>query len=722
MAVTDPGSRLFHESWYRIAGLRLSLRANLRIHRQFYRGEKWHVLRDPFSNQFWRLRPAAYLFASRLDGRTTVEEVWHRILSESPDDAPGQGEIIELLSQLHQANMLHYRDAQDGTALFERQAKRKGRELRRNLLNILFLRIPLIDPDPLLKRLAPVGRILFSPWGAALWLFLVGWAVSIVAGKFEEVADQAQGILAPSNLVLLYLSGFAIKVVHEFGHGMAVRRQGGEVHAMGVTFMLLAPLPYVDASASWSFRERWRRALVACSGVLFEFFVAAIALVVWSRLGGGPMKAVAYNIFFVASVTTFLFNANPLMRFDGYYVLCDVLDMPNLHQKATEQLKHLWERHVFGLRSSLPAARDAREAWILAVFGVLSQVYKWALFGGILVAVSQHYLLLSLVMGALLLLGWAIVPLGKLVGYLASSPRLRPVRQRALAIVLGGTAAILVGGFMIPVPDTFKAPGILVARRAATVASGAPGRVVRMVAAEGSTLASGDTIAILENPEIQDEIARAEAAVRESRSRFALSVAERPDNMEAMSRTIAVQEAELARLVQDRASLVVRSPGRGTWTSPRGGELPGRWIPRGDSLGQVLDTSGWSFLAVVRQDDVERLFLSPARAASVRLHGRALRELLVDSLSAIPAEQTILPSAALGWYGGGEIELSSDASAPDRAAEPFYLLRARISATPDGIRRLHDLTGRLRIHAGWTPLLVQGWRRLRQATQKYYRL
>jgi len=718
----DTATPVFHESWHRIAAQRVSLRPNLRIHRQMVRCETWYVLHDPFTNQYWRIRPQAYAFIARLGGERTVGQAWDEILRLDPEEAPGQGEVIELLGQLYQANMVRYESAQDGETLFERKRKRDRQKVRQGLVNILFLRIPLFDPDPLLKALLPLSRVLFSTFGGLVWLFVLGLAAREAVGRFDVLRDQAEGVLAPSNLVWLYVSGFLIKIVHEFGHGMAVRRQGGEVHAMGVMFMMLAPLPYTDASASWSFRERWRRILVSCSGVLFELFIASLSLLAWSQLGEGPLRAVCYNMFFVASVTTVLFNINPLMRFDGYYVLSDLLDMPNLQQTATNQIKHLFERHVLRLPSSRPVADSPFQATWLTAFGLASNVYRILLFGGILVAISKQYLIVGLFMGVMVALSWLVVPLWKFATYLVTSPQLRSVRTRAIAVCAAVIAGIVLPCTVIPLPDAFTAAGVLDARQREVVVNGTSGRVVRLAVEPGKRVEPGDLLLVMENPELESRIAEAEASVREAQARFQKDVAEHPEDAMPDSRRIEVVEDDLAKLRHEREGLAVKATVAGTWASLLGRELEGKWIHRGDSLGEVVDPSSFRFLAAVTQDKVERLFAPGSKAATVRLNGATETDIRVSSAKAIPMEHSRLPSAALGWYGGGEFEVDASRGDVSRTLEPFHLVEAQLAKAPDDLPMLHGRTGRIRFVTGRASLAAIGWRRLRQLVQKHYRL
>ncbi|MCB1099031.1 MAG: peptidase M50, partial [Verrucomicrobiae bacterium] len=504
-------SETFSESWHRIASQRVELRPTLHIHRQFFRNERWYVISDPLSNQFFRVRAAAYEFIARLGDGRTVEECWHECLKQFPDSAPGQEEVIQLLARLYQGNLIRSDLPPDSRKLFDRFKKRKDKELRSKLMSILFIRIPLLDPDSFLKRSLPYLRWAFSPIGAVLWLLVIGLAIKTGVDHSAALMNQGQSVLAPSNLGLLYIGMAFIKLLHEFGHGYMCRRFGGEVHTMGVMLLILSPLPFVDATSSWGFRSRWQRMLVAAAGMIVELLVAAVAMFIWAMTGEGLVHSLAYNIIFVASVSTVLFNANPLLRFDGYYILSDLIDIPNLHQRSRRMWVHICERYLFGQRKSLTPASTRREGWILTIFGALSGVYRIFVFGGILLFIADQYLLLGLVMGIVGVFTWIVVPSGKLVQYLMSSPRIERVRRRAVAVTCLGVAGIIALLAIVPFPHSFSAPGVLQSEGYAGVFSQAPGAISEIVKHSGATVNEGDVLLILQNPELGFQVTQTEA-------------------------------------------------------------------------------------------------------------------------------------------------------------------------------------------------------------------
>jgi putative peptide zinc metalloprotease protein len=709
----------FSESWYRIASQCVYLRAGVIVQRQSYRGERWITLQNPFSNQFFRLHPAAYEFVARLRPEKTVQEVWQECVARFPDEAPGQEAVLQLLSQLYFANLLHYQDAADSAQLFERFKKRRQREMTAQLLNLMFLRFPLFDPDRFLVRTLPVMGKLISRAGAILWFVVVGLAIKVVIDNFAAVKIQGQGVLTPANLPLLYLALVIIKTIHEFGHAYFCRKFGGEVHIMGILLMIFTPVPYMDASSSWGLRNRWQRVLVGAAGMIVEIFVAALAVFVWVRTGDGVIHSIAYNVMFIASVSTVIFNANPLLRFDGYYILSDLLEIPNLAQRANWQLRHLWEKYVFGVKESEGPAAESRESAWLVVFGICSGIYRVIVFAGVLLLVTDRFLLLGIIMTVVCLISWVTVPIGKFINYLAASPRLARVRWRATAVTVSLALVLLALLLVVPFPYHFRAPGIIEAEQRTQVVNDVAGVVVKLLATPGSQVVRGQPLMQLSSREVELDLVDAQARLAETQARFREALSGTNADIEPLQSSLASANERLAKLKADQAALTVRARHDGIWVAPRIHDVVGRQLARGSALGLLVNTQAFEFVATVAQTDAEAVFGRKPTGGEVRLRGEAGYALPVSSWNIVPGGQETLPSAALGWVAGGEVPVS--AKDPNKAVEMFFEVHAHLPDSPN-VALLHGRSGSIRFDLKPQPLLPRWIRSLSQLLQKRYQL
>jgi putative peptide zinc metalloprotease protein len=609
----------------------------------------------------------------------------------------------------------------DSAKVFERYKKRRQREIRSKLLSIMFVRIPLFDPENVLRRLMPLLKYLVTPVGAILWLAVVVAAGKLVVDRFDAATDQVQGILAPDNLFLLYVGLVVIKGLHEFGHAVVCRRFGGEVHTMGVMLLVFTPLPYVDATSSWSFRSRWHRALVGAAGMITEVFVAAIAAFIWANTGPGTLHNLAYNMMFIASVSTVLFNANPLLRFDGYYILSDLLDIPNLHTRSRKHLRHLAERYLFGYKESFSPSESLKEAFWLTTFGILSGIYRVVVFTGIILFVADKFLLAGVLMALICVISWGVVPLFRLVLYLASSPRLARTRLRAVTISVGAFVLAVASLAIIPFPNRFRAPGVMEAVQYVRMVNDAPGYVEAVLVPSGKMVHSGTPLMKLMDRELDIEIEATLAQRDETLALERRALGRETADLRPIRKRLETIEAKLVDLGAQRVDLTVRARQSGAWVAPRAKEMVGAWIPRGAAIGEIVDHGSFRFSAVVSQDEAADLFAGKIRKAEVRLHGQGAINLGVTTFKIIPFQHETLPSAALGWFGGGEVPVSVNDETGLQAAEPFFQIYATIHAAP-GAALLHGRSGKLRFTLNPQPLLFQWGHSLRQLLQKRYQI
>ena len=672
-------NRTFSESWHRVSDLRVSLRPGLSIRKQLFRGQTWYILQDPFSNHFYRLGPESLQFVKRLNKDRSVAQVWEECLEHDPESAPGQEDVIQLLAQFYHANLLFCELPVDSRKLFARYRDRRQREMRSKILNLMFMRIPLFDPTWLLERCRLLEKTLTGRFAAVVWFLVLGLAMKTVVEQSHLIAGETKNLLNFDNLILLYLGLLICKSLHELGHTLICRKFGGEVHTIGVMLIVLAPLPYMDATASWAFQKRRQRILVAASGMLFEFFAAACAALLWANTGPGSLHSLAFNMMVVASVSTLIFNLNPLLRYDGYYILSDLLDIPNLHERALEQLKFVVHRWFFGdLQATSPASSKAEAFWLIS-YAVLSGLYRIFVYGAIILFVADRFLLLGILMAVFCLLTWGLLPIGRFFHYLFTSSQLARQRSRAVGVSLLSlmTAALLLG--LVPFPHHFRAPGVVEAESLVPVLSQSEGQLLEILVSDGVQIKKGEPLARLRNPELDIEMAliaaQRDEVLAQMQQNVTLAGAEARRILE---KQLATLDQRLQRSRQQKKQLLVLAPAEGIWVARESRELKEAWLARGTELGQILSPVRFSFSAVVSQEEAASLFNGKMNLqAEVRLTGQGGKVIEVSEYRIIPFQQEILPSAALGWKSGGDVAVSGDDQQGLKTLEPFF----RIDAT-----------------------------------------
>ncbi|HEX9181534.1 MAG TPA: hypothetical protein VF859_14135, partial [Burkholderiales bacterium] len=466
-------------SWYRVAELRPRLRSHARLNRHLYRGQVWYVIEDRISRRSHRLNPPAYHVAGLMDGRRTMQEIWDAAVARFGDDAPTQDEVIRLLGQLHFADILQCEVTPDVDELLRHSHRISRRTWLATVMSPLAIRFPLFDPERALERWLPWYRPLFGAAGALLWLLVVGWGLTLAAQHWGELTrDVTDRVLAPQNLLVMALVFPLLKALHELGHACAVKAWGGEVHELGIMLLVLMPIPYVDASAASAFPEKSRRVLVGAAGMVVELFLASLAMMLWLEVEPGLVRSVLYNVILIAGVSTILFNANPLLRFDGYYMLSDLIEIPNLRQRAGQYLAATLERRLLGTQPPAPDATPRESAW-LVFFAIASFLYRIFITFSIAVFIAGKYLVVGVVLALWVVVASVVLPLVKLVGFIALSPRLRRHRVRAVAASAAAGTVLALCVFALPLPLWTNVEGVVWVPEQAVVRAGADGFVAR---------------------------------------------------------------------------------------------------------------------------------------------------------------------------------------------------------------------------------------------------
>lgn len=713
--------KTFSEHWHMVSGQRVWLLPTVKMRRQEFEGGRWHVLENPMRGQFFRLHPAAYAFVSRLSPDKTVEEVWDSVVRVYPESAPTQQEVVHFLGQLQSSGLLRGELPADSRRLLDRHQKAQAKKVRSQLASVSSFKLPLFNPDSLIGSLAPLGRLAFSWPGLVVWLAVVIMGLKVAVDHWPELTVERASALDPANLPILGLVFTVVKIIHELGHGLACRRFGGAVRETGVMFMFLAPFPYIDTTSSWGFRERSKRILVAAAGMVFELFIAAIAVMVWARAGDPGLRALAYNVIFVASVTTVLFNANPLLRYDAYYMLADWLRVPNLQQRSNLMLGFLCERYLFGMSNAVTPAVTAKEAWILTTYGIASNIYRIVLFSTLIAWIAAEYLILGLLMAMMAFFGLFLKPLIALVRYLGWNQRLGRHRARAVTVTAGGLGLILAGLWFVPAPRAFRAPGVVESAALIEVHTSVAGVLKRVVTASGSEVSAGDVLMEFENPELELERRELQAGREEVLAEWRRAEDEGDVELAPFSAALAAVDRDLEILASNESKLTMRAPSSGTWEAPEVKQHEGRWIAQGEKVGRVIGADGQVFRAVVAEGDASHFFSKAGARAQVRLKGAADDILAVDRWRLVPAYRDELPSAALGWEAGGEVEAMTDKEGRTRASQPFFEVRADLRGI-GAAGHFHGRSGVIRFRVRDEPYLRQWITDLRRFMQKRYRL
>jgi putative peptide zinc metalloprotease protein len=709
MAVTA----LYSNSWHRVSKLRPRLRSHVHIHRHIYRGDVWYVMQDQSNGEFHRYTPEANLLVSLMDGRRSVQQIWDIACAQLPDDAMPQDEVIRLMAQLHRADVLLTDRAPDVRDLVERRRRQRMQKIKQYIGNPSALKVPLVDPDRWLNRGLPYVKWIFSWFGALLWLAVVGYGLTLGAMHWQEMTHNVwDQVFSASSVITMALVYPVVKAIHELGHAYAIKVRGGEVHEIGLMFLLLVPIPYVDASAAAAFANKRWRMLAGAAGIMVELFLAGLAMAAWVQLDPGPLRSVAYTVILICGVSTLLMNGNPLLRYDGYYVLSDAIEIPNLGQRANAYLGYLVKRYVLWLKAAEPPRASAGERTWFFFYAVLSFFYRLFIMGLAIVIVANRFFFFGIVLALWSLYSAIVLPLWHLLRHLFTDPQIQS--RRGHSYLVAGVCAAAIAGLLavVPVPASTNTEGVVWVPPSAQLRAPVSGFIQQSLGDDDAVVPAGTALVTLDNDELGRKMASLAAQSDEYQARYVEAYAKNRVQAEIMQHQWTSLQTE-RRIVQGQADAQrVTSPHAGRFVPAHPGDMVGRYVQRGELLGYVL-TDAEYVRVVVLQSSLDRIHRSN-QGVSVRLVQDSGREYRVAIAREVPAATDELPSMALSLQGGGTIGVDTRKS-KDGAAKSAENLFVMDLALPPGITRLY-LGGRVYVKFQHEPrpILYQAYDALRQ--------
>jgi putative peptide zinc metalloprotease protein len=704
---------LFSPSWYRVASLKPRIRAHARILRQSFRDKVWFILQDYASERSHRFSPAAHHFIGLMDGERTVQEIWDATSAHLGDGAPTQEEAIRLLGQLHAADALLCDVPPDTMEVFRRHEQHERMLWRRRLWTPLALRFPLLDPDRFLERTLPWVRPLFGWFGVLLWLAVVGTGAVLAASHWTDLTKNiADRVLDPKNLVLLWFVYPVVKALHELGHAYAVKKWGGEVHEIGIMLLVLSPVPYVDASASWGFKDKRKRMVVGAAGIAVELFLGSLALFTWLVVEPGAVRAIAYNVMLISGVSTLLFNGNPLLRFDGYYVLADAIEIPNLGSRSNQYLGYLFQRYVFGITDAESSAHSTGERVWLAGYGITSFIYRIFISFIIITFIAGKFFFIGVLLAIWAIATQVVMPVGKTLAFLTNSPNLRRQRGRALSMSIALAVAVAILLFVVPFPSWTRTEGVIWVPEEAQVRAGTEGFIVDLLAPVDGEVSRGQPLIQAEEPFLATRVAMLKAQLEELVAKYDASLPVDRVQTAMVRDQIVAAEANLRRSREREADLVFRSPASGRFIVPNAADLAGRFVSKGQLIGYVVEPREQLTARVALIQDDIAIVRRDTRSVEVMFAGWGASPVPAKIRREVPGASQQLPTAALGSSGGGPIIVDPRDQKGVTALNQIF----QLELTLPGEARAEYLGARVyvRFNHGFEPVGFQMYRAFRR--------
>ncbi|MDR3634808.1 MAG: HlyD family efflux transporter periplasmic adaptor subunit [Isosphaeraceae bacterium] len=609
----------------------VKLRPDLIVQPQFYEGMTHYVVKDPIGLKYFRFKSEEYFLLQQLDGKTNLQDVKRAFERKYRPQTISIEDLTRFVAQLHEAGIAQLDTPEQAKVLIRRRRKNRWKKVGQFFANILYIKIPIIDPEKLLTGMYPYFRWIYTTYFVTFSVGMMLAAITLVASQWTDFSSKLpefQSFFTLRTIAAFWCSLAVVKVIHEFGHGLTAKHFGGEVHEMGMLFLVLTPALYCDVTDSWLLPNKWKRIWISAAGIYVECFLASIATFVWFYSEPGLLNSLAMATMFICSVNTILFNANPLLRYDGYYVMADWLEIPNLRIKSSQFFSYLIQEKVLGLEVPVQSYMPRSRRFLFVTYAVASYLYRWVVTFSILFFLYkflQPYKLgsISAMMAVGSLVPLVVMPLYQMFKFVRTPGRMRKVKKARAASFVAVAVAIVAGILLIPTPFRVQGTLVLTAAKPAEIYAEVPGRLVEINVKDGEWVKEGDLIATLSNPEKLRE-----RATNQEQSQVSFAKAawfgQLPD---LGSRAQAKQHEELVAKLEPVITKLNEQIGKLNLYAPRDGQVMGMphrekigmYVKPGKPFCEVGDPHKLEAHLILDQGDIDLIAVN--RRAWVKIYG-----------------------------------------------------------------------------------------------------
>lgn len=693
-----------HHTTVELANCKLSLREDLAFHLQEYGGVQCYLIEDELNSRFYRVGLSEYHLISLLDGRTPLSKAVAMSSAAKGKNAVGEMEAVTICKWLIDSGLATTDASRRSERLLETYEE-KNRKQNLAKLNPITPKFSLFNPDAFLSKANDYLGWLFSAQLVAVWICVVLTGVYQVWANWDSLGGSQNMVFAPENWLWLAVTWIVLKLVHEAAHGIVCKRFDGEVRQAGIVMIVMIPLPYVDVSSSWRFRSKWQRIYVAGAGMYAEIFLAAVAAVVWCNADVGVVKQQAFNVMLAGSLTTLLFNANPLMRFDGYYMLIDWLEAPNLGTHGQQFLKWLGKKYYLGLEVKKPTWPEGGSG-LIAGYAFAALIWKVLICVGLAIAAESLFFGAGLILAAAAVCMWVAWPIIKLFKFVfvGEGTQQQPGRIR-FCITTSLLALVLVAAYQfVPWNARIKAPAIVDFATNTEIRMPVGGFLREIFVANDQSVVAGQLLAKLENRDLAADVSKMKIESQESQLRIRqLRQNEELAAYEVELKNLEALHKRLIERSEQLKGLEVRATTDGIIVADDLNVLKGTYLSAGHKFCSIGSGSRKEIHALVSQRDFEQFQNRSGGAVDVLVWGQGQSYFPAVLSQVNPRARVELPHPAFSSVVGGPlpVKYSSLASKESQNQDDgfqseksqFELIRphflARVELNEADSKRLH---------------------------------
>lgn len=490
---------------------------------------RWTV-KDPIAERFYQLHEQEYFVFHQLDGQRSIADIQHDFqLRYAPQQLSDQ-QVILFVQKLFDQGLVLIEKPGAWLALTERAEKLKEVERKQRWTNLLAIRFPGINPNKFLSRLMPLVNWCFSPATvfASVCLFLV--AVTVVFAEWDQITRELpsfQTFLRSSNFFLFLAAISIVKILHEFAHAFACKRFGGDCREIGILLLAFTPCLYCNVSDAWLLQNRWHRIVISAAGMYLELVLGSLCALFWIWSQPGVLHTLCLYLMVISSVSTLFLNGNPLLRYDGYYILSDLVEIPNLRQRAQELVKGWWQCGFYGFAAASRRTLQPTTKWFLGMYGMLSMAYVWFVIFAILWMLynaAKPFGLEPLVIlfGVVMLTSKLSQTISSQARFASQLHRLNLLKWPRTLGMLSLGLVILLGFLNLQITRRINSPCLIQPHEETIVYITSPGEIDFQSLSVGQSIQKGDLLANLSNLPLNREVRLLENKVQRQEKKIAL--------------------------------------------------------------------------------------------------------------------------------------------------------------------------------------------------------
>lgn len=636
----------------------LKLRRDLLFSFQNEGEEPSYLIEDPVNEQYFRIGWLEHELIRQLDGTIQLPEALERLNHIYPDQAPllTDVEIKTLAYWLMHSQLAYFQLPERKTwQLFNLP---ENPQHKTQWWNPLFVKINLVSPDEWLgKLLKKTQWMLGWKFFWIVWLPIIISSLYLLAADVDRLINGAANLLSIHNAFYLIIIWAVTKIIHEIFHGLVCKKYGGHIHEAGVFLVLLAPIGgYVNASSVWRFSDKWQRIHVSLAGMFVDLLIAGIFVWVWANTDQGALNFFAYNVILTAGLGTLLFNANPLMRFDGYFILSDILNIPNLYVAGQKYIQYLNKRYLQGQFEPLPTWTTTQK-WIIKTYGVLALWWRILIMIGILVTANLMMHGVGVIMAVMGLFSWLGMPLIRFVKTLHKQPEAGSIVKHLFLVLSGATITLLLVLTQISWSPRWNAPAVLEYADNGFVHTQTSGFVKHIAVKNGDFVEAGTILLELENKELTAELKQLELQIKihqQKRQQYLLK--------ESLLSAAQVEQEKLLdaqhkyhKVAQEVEYLTIKAPISGYVIAEDLKMLEGAYLTKGKEILSIGDIQRMEVRFSIDQQDIDYFRAHEHKNAYFYSNGRVFHPVEATVNKVNPAGSKEITHPSLTALAGGEI-------------------------------------------------------------------